>query len=219
MIEAMGMERRIRVQVVDNSRLYEAALRSLISEHDGFELVDPVECKTGCRQACASEVPDIVVMELSANGAKSIDCIRQVLARHPDMNILGICPLRDPASCHLTLNAGATGYISKHAPSGMLAEAIIEVAQGRPFIEPEIARRMNEREAKLNNNPFNALSRREHAVLQLVLAGNSNREIAERLGVSINTVGNHRSHIRNKVGVGNTVELVRLAIRHGILDD
>jgi DNA-binding NarL/FixJ family response regulator len=218
MTKVGGMKKRIRVQVVENACLYDAALRSLISEYDGFEVVGPAECKTGCRQSCASEAPDIIVMELSANGAKSIDCIRQVLARHPDVNILGICPLCDPTSCHLTLNAGATGFISKHAPPGMLAEAIIEVAQGKLFIEPNVAQRMMESEPKLDN-PFATLSRREHAVLQLVLAGNSNREIAERLGVSINTVGNHRSHIRNKVGVGNTVELVRMAIRHGILDE
>ncbi|MDQ6965905.1 MAG: response regulator transcription factor [Mariprofundaceae bacterium] len=211
------MTEKIRVQVVENSLLDEAGLRCLIGGCEGFEVVKQTECGPGCRQNCACEAPDVLVMELSVNGAKSIDCIRQILARQPNAHILAICPQGEPAACQMAISSGAIGFISKQTPTHMFIGAVYQVAQGNPFIEPWVAQRMVEKHGNDGGSPFEFLSKREHAILQLMLAGEGNPVIANRLGISINTLGNHRSHIKTKVGATNMVELIRLAMRHGII--
>jgi len=117
----------------------------------------------------------------------------------------------------MAMSAGAIGFISKQASMHMFVEAVYQVSQGNHFIEPCVAKRMVEESCNTGQSPFESLSKREQAILQLMLSGESNPMIAGRLGISVNTLGNHRSHIKEKLGVCNTVELIRLSIRYGII--
>ena len=207
-----------RVQVIEGSLLDEAGLRALIRECDDFELVQHARCGPGCRLNCIDDSPDVVIMEVSPNGHKCIDCVRQIRGRHPEIQILSICSAGDPSVCKMMMDAGAIGFVSKQVPPRMFIEAIRQVARGKPFVESWVAKRMIEGyRAKEEPSPFDLLSNRENVILQLMLSGQSNKSIAKKLHISISTLGNHRAHIKSKLGATNQVDLIKLAISHGVV--
>jgi len=212
------MAERIKVQVIESSALEEAGLRALIGECDSIELVQHHCCSPACNQRCITESPHVLVIELPFNNHKSIDCIRQISVRHPDIKILSVCSSGDSAACKMAMNAGAIGFVSKQIPPQMFIKALHRVAAGKPYVEPWVAKRMIEEDNdSMESSPFDVLSRREHDILLLMLSGESNTLIADKLHISINTLGNHRSHIKRKLGVTNIVELIKLAIHHGVI--
>ncbi len=212
------MAEKIRVQVIEGSPLDEAGLRCLLNKNSHIELIHHGRCSPECKMNCITESPDVVLIEISANGHKSLDCIRQISARQPNISILSVCASGDPLICKIALGAGATGFVSKQIPVPILFQAISQVALGKPFVEPWVAKRMIEA-THINGklSPFEILSPREYTILQLILSGANSKTIANRLHISTNTLGNHRAHIKRKLGVTNLVGLIKLAIRHGAI--
>jgi len=211
------MRESIRVQVI-GSPLDEAGLRSLIDEHDAFELVRHNCCGPVCTHSCIADSPHVVVIKVS-DDLEYHACIRQISARHPDVWILSVSSSADPLVCKRAMNAGAIGFVSSKIPPRLFIKALRQVADGKPFVEAWVAKRMIEEGTDSTEpSPFKVLSKREYIILQMMLSGQNNMQIADRLHISINTLGNHRAHIKSKLGVSNLVELTKLAIKHRIVE-
>jgi len=194
------MAEKIRVQVIEGSPLDESGLRCLLNKKEDIELIHHGRCCSECGMNCVAESPDVVMIEISSNGHKSLDCIRQIKVRHPETRILSVCSSGDPVICKIALSAGATGFVSKQIPVPILLQALSQVALGKTFVEPWVAKRMVEAaHANVDLSPFEILPPREHTILQLILSGEISNHIASRLHISSNTLGNHRAHIKRKL--------------------
>ena len=207
----------IRLQLVNEQNLIREGLLCLLQADDEVEVLPAVQCGNGCGQACQENDCDIIVMGTNAGGASSLDCVRQVVSRFPDACILLIVCKEQTSLTNDAIRYGVKGVVSMDVPSPMLRQAIRVIAQGGIFIEPWLAKTNAETPYSHVSNPFETLTAREHAVLEMMLSGCNCTSIAAKLRISEKTVANHHTHIMKKLAVNNLVELTRMAIRHNLI--
>ena len=145
-------------------------------------------------------------------GTNGLVATRRILERSPDVAILMLSMHAEGTLVRQALNAGARGYVLKDALDLDLAAAVARVAAGEQVLDPKVSK-----PAALKGERSHGLSPRELEVLQLICAGYSNREIAQQLTLSANTIAVHRANIMNTLGIHKTAELVVYAIRHGLV--
>jgi DNA-binding NarL/FixJ family response regulator len=219
-----GFEERIRVLVVDDSELFRAGLRTLLSG-EGFDMAD---CGSG--EAAVLRVrsfsPHVVLMDLRMPGMSGIEATPLVLAADPRTSVMIFTGACDGPAVLEAVRAGASGYLLKDADLADIIKAIRVTAAGHSAIAPEVAGALltSVREgfaAPCDGPPIGALSLsvRERQVLALLATGCDNLAIARRLYISPSTVKNHVSRLLDKLGVQNRVQAAGYAIRHGLVDD
>lgn len=213
------MTLRRRVILVDDHAVVRAGYRLLLSQTPGIEII--AEAETG-EEACDKYRqlgPAVVVMDLNLPGIGGLAAIRHILARDPAARILVFSIHDEPVYVSRALDAGALGYISKSCPPGMLVEAVIITAAGKPFLEPAIAQRLKASDRELTAAPLGQLTAREFDILCQLARGLSARETAEELRLSAKTVSNYLTSIKGKLDVNTTAELVRLAYQARLITD
>jgi len=207
----------IRVHLVHDQPLTAAGLVRLLQDEPDIEPVLIEACGEQCGHDCMQPEPDVLLLELSANHHCGLDCIRQIIVRHPEAKILVLSKLSNGLRPSYALAAGARGFITHQTPPEQLAFAIREVVKGGIYIEPRVAGKMKRTNNGEKTDIIAMLSAREYQIFLLIVEGRSTGEIAKSLHVSDKTVANHHTQIMHKLGVSNLVELTRLAIRHGII--
>jgi DNA-binding NarL/FixJ family response regulator len=207
----------IRVLLVDDHAVLRDGLKALLSAAPDICVIG--EASDG-RQAirCTTELnPDIVVMDISMPGLNGIEAVR---ALHERLSIARVVILSMHSAAehvHRALDAGAHGYVLKEAAGAEVLTAVRSVHQGRRYVSRALARCMAEVEiSDTRSSALDRLSAREREVLQLVVEGQSSREIAARMHLSPKTVETYRSRVMTKLCVSGITELVRFALRHGI---
>jgi len=211
------MGAKIRVHLVHGQALTAAGLIRLLEDEPDINPVLIGSCAEQCNHACMQPEPDVLLLELSANHNCGLDCIRQIIARHPGAKILILSELSNGLRPAYTLAAGARGFITHQTPPEQLAFAIREVVKGGIYIEPRVAGKMKRSGNGDNADIVTILSAREYQIFLLIVEGHNTGDIAKSLHVSDKTVANHHTQIMHKLDVSNPVELTRLAIRHGII--
>ena len=161
--------------------------------------------------------PDIVVLDIAMPDMNGVEATRRVLEQCPDCRVLILSMHKDAVYVRETLRAGARGYLLKDSIDADLLKAIRSVAGGSAFLSPEIAHTVLE-DYQQTEDPFDTLTARERQVLQLFAEGKVAKEIATALDVSIYTVDAHRGRIMKKLGLRSSTELVRYAMRKGLVD-
>jgi DNA-binding NarL/FixJ family response regulator len=210
----------IRVLVVDDHAIVREGIRALLARRAGIRVVG--EASDG-KQALAQVealLPDIVLMDIAMpvmNGLEATQAIRQSF---PDVRILVLTQHESKEYVLPLLRAGASGYILKRARAKELIDAIRAVYSEGAYLPPIVAREvvsgvMSPSAVEARQPPI--LTEREKEVVRLVAEGLSSREIAERLCISVKTVETHRAHILEKIGAHSTAELIKYAIREGIV--
>jgi DNA-binding NarL/FixJ family response regulator len=160
--------------------------------------------------------PDIVLVDLSLRGTNGIELIKLMKAEEPDLPVLVISMHNEAVFGMRALKAGALGYVMKAEAMNHVAEAIFKVLQGKIYVSPEFAEKLifkavQSAEAGAGS-PVDALSDRELEVLQQLGKGGSTRSIAEALHLSVKTIETHRAHIKEKLGLQDSEEMVKFAI-------
>jgi DNA-binding NarL/FixJ family response regulator len=194
----------IRVAVVDDHPVFRNGLRTLIEEAPLLDFVGDAADADGAEALCLSTTPDVVLMDIHMPGGSGIDATRRILSRCPSMGVLMLTMLDDDTSLFAALRAGARGYIVKGANPDEIIRAITTVAEGSVIVGTALAARMSAffRSGARSASPaFPQLSAREHDILDLVAAGQTNPTIADRLGLSEKTVRNNVSSIFTKLQV------------------
>ncbi len=219
----------LRILIADDHPLVRAGLRKIIESADDWEVV--AEAGNG-RDAVKQAVllhPDLAVIDIAMPLLNGIEATAQICRREPGMRVLILSMYPDEAYVVQAIHAGARGYLLKDSADDDVVRAISAVAQGKSFFSPEIARIMlddyarhlSERPAGSGScrpiDPFERLSEREREIFQLVAEGHANKEIAELLHLSGNTVETHRAHVLEKLGLHNAAELVLYAVRKGVI--
>jgi two-component system response regulator NreC len=167
--------------------------------------------------------PDVVLMDISMPSLNGIEATRRIKKNFPNTKVLILTMHETEEYIFQLLRVGASGYVVKMAAPAELISAIHAVHRGHSFLSPSISKKViNEYRRKADTgieaDSLEQLTNRERETLQLIAEGNSNREIAEMLFISIKTVETHRTHLMNKLNIHNTAELTQYAIRKGILN-
>ncbi len=216
------------VMIVDDHPLFREGLKALIQRSKGFAVFD--EAGSG-RDACKRLTPDVpvdlVTVDLSLPDINGIEVIKKISSK-TNIPIVVITMHARADLINNAFEAGAKAYITKEATSDRLMEAFNTVLDGNSFLDPKLSSLVIERLVGLGNKSqpkesvsdkrYSRLTPREQQVLRLVAEGLTSKEIAQQLSIKAKTVENHRSHLMEKLGLRNRVELVRYAVRLGIVE-
>jgi DNA-binding NarL/FixJ family response regulator len=193
------------------SELLKASFDLLEVVHDGHALLDAVDRLR----------PDVVVTDISMPLLNGLDAIRQIRARHPEIKIVVLTMHADTQTAVSAFRAGAQGYVVKVSPEEEFTEAIEQVAQGRAYISPLVAKELIDvlLEAGSAAPERARLTVRQREVLQLIAEGKTMKEVASVLKISPRTAESHKYEIMQVLGVDNTAALVQYAVRAGLVGD
>lgn len=214
--------KRIRILIVDDHAVVRAGIHLLLDSQSDLEVVGEAQNgREGLVQAQKLK-PDVVLMDIAMPEMGGVEATQAIKKTCPEAQVLALTMYEDPAFFFRILQAGASGYVIKGADPGELLDAIRAVAQNKAYLSPVLTRKLFDNyllrlEVGEENDSYGKLTDRERDVLKLVGEGYTSREIAERLFISINTVERHRTNIMNKLGMHNKAELIRLAIRKGLV--
>jgi DNA-binding NarL/FixJ family response regulator len=204
-------EKQISVMVVDDHLLVRRGFRRMLEDDPQIRVVAEAGDGQEAIDTAVRENPDVVVMDFALPSMNGAVATRRILERLPETAVLILSMHAEAAYVRNCLEAGARGYLLKNAMDLELVEAVKNVAAGRTVLDPRLA--LPAREAAAAPK----LSSRELEVLQLIVHGKSNRDIAVMLSLSVNTVSVHRANIMNALDIHNTAELVVYAIRNGLV--
>jgi two-component system response regulator NreC len=215
----------IRVLLAEDHSVVREGLRLLLNAQPDIQVVS--EATTGreavvlAREGC----PDVAVLDISMPDLDGIQAASRIRTECPETQVLILTMHESDAYFFRALEAGAAGYVLKKAASEDLINAVRAVAGGEAFFYPSLARKLLDSylgHASLEPPPgppgYEELSDREREIMFLLVRGLSNQEVAERLVISPSTVQTHRTHILQKLDLDSTIDLVRYAIRHGLIE-
>lgn len=211
-----------RVLIADDHPLIRSGLRSLLARESEFEVVGEAADGYQALELVAQLKPDIVMLDVSMPRLNGIDVARKISETTPSTRVIIVSIHSDESYVLRALRAGAKGYLLKASPEGDILNAVRTVAAGHAYLSPEMSRLLVEeyvremRERGVEDS-YDLLSIREKEILQLLVSGSSNRQIADMIHVSVATVETHRSNVLQKLGVHSLPELILYAVRKGLL--
>jgi DNA-binding NarL/FixJ family response regulator len=207
------MADRITVLLVDDHALVRRGFRRLLDDDETLEVVGEASNGAEAVRLAQKLHPQVIVMDCALPEMTGLEATRKILQSLPDTAILILSMHSEDTLVRQALDAGARGYVLKNAMELDLANAIKNVAAGKSVIDPQL-----QRTESLKGERDAALTARELEVLQHIVAGKSNKEIAVELNLSVNTVSVHRANIMDRLGIHKTAELVVYAIRNGLVN-
>jgi DNA-binding NarL/FixJ family response regulator len=208
------MPDKITVLLADDHSLVRRGFRRMLEDDPAIEVVGEASNGDEAISLAASLKPTVIVMDCAMPGTGGLAATRKILDADPAIAVLMLSMHSEETLIRQALDAGARGYILKNALDLDLAAAVRQAAAGETVLDPSVSR---SRPAVLKGERTHGLTPRELEVLQLICGGMSNRDIAVKLALSVNTVAVHRANIMNALGVHKTAELVVYAIHHGLV--
>ena len=207
------MANKLKVLLVDDHALVRRGFRRMLEDEPSFQVVG--EASDGLEAVqCAEKLgPDVIVMDCALPQINGIEASRRILANRPETAILMLSMHSEDTLIRQAMEAGAKGYVLKNAMDLDLVSAIKKVAKGEIVLDPQITR-----SGALKGERDTGLTPRELEILQHIVAGKTNKEIAGELNLSVNTVSVHRANIMDALGMHKTAELVVYAIRNGLVN-
>lgn len=207
------MAEKISVLLVDDHALVRRGFRRMLEDEDDIVVKGEASDGEEAVRLARSLRPDVIVMDCALPGISGLVATRKILEHDPKAAVLMLSMHSEDTWVRQALEAGARGYMLKNAVDLELVTAIRRVAAGEEVLDSQIARRAN-----LKGERVTGLTVRELEILQLIVGGLSNKEIASQLNLSANTVAVHRANIMDALGIHKTAELVVYAIRNGLVN-
>lgn len=207
----------VRIILVDDHAVVRAGYRLLLESDPDIEIIAELESGEEANSRYLELQPDVIVMDLSMPGMGGLEAIRRIKAKDEKARILVFTMHDNIAFVEHALQAGAAGYITKNSAPNILVEAVRQIAGGDHYIEPQLEQHLSMEQTVGKESPLSRLSRREFQIFCLFAEGFNAGDIANDLSLSTKTVANYQTQIKEKLGINNTSELVRLAIRYNIV--
>jgi DNA-binding NarL/FixJ family response regulator len=207
------MENKLRVLLVDDHALVRRGFRRMLEDEPSFQVVGEASDGLEAVQLAEQLRPEVIVMDCALPQINGIEASRRILAKRPETAILMLSMHSEDTLVRQAIEAGAKGYVLKNAMDLDLVMAIKKVAEGNTVLDPQIMR-----SGSLKGERDTGLTPRELEILQHIVAGKSNKQIATELKLSVNTVSVHRANIMDALGIHKTAELVVYAIRNGLVN-
>jgi DNA-binding NarL/FixJ family response regulator len=207
------MEKKITVLLVDDHSLVRRGFRRMLEDESDMEVVGEAGNGEDSIKLAKELHPQVVVMDCALPGMNGLQATRQIIEDSPHTAVLMLSMHTEGTWVRQAIEAGAKGYVLKNAMDLELGAAIRKVAAGETVFDPQVEQR-----TVLKGERSAALTQRELEVLQMIVDGKSNKEIAVALDLSANTIAVHRANIMNSLGIHKTAELVVYAIRAGLVN-
>jgi len=209
----------IRIVIADDHAIVREGLKRIVSEAKDMSVVGESANGAEVMQRVRELDFDILVLDLSMPGRSGMELIKLVRAEKPKLRILVLSMHQELQYAVRAIKSGASGYLTKESAPGQLEQAIRKIAAGGAFVTPEVAEQLALGAMPgSETQPHETLSDREFEVFRLLAAGVSVTEIAAQLKLSVKTVSTHKANMMQKMGLQNSSELIRYAIRHGLGD-
>lgn len=207
----------MKILIIDDHPVVRAGIRRLLTTEAGIEVH---EASSG-REALSifrEQCPTLVILDLNLPGLGGLEVLARLKALDPDAQVLVLSMHDDETHVTRALQAGAAGYVTKTAPPQELMEAIRRVAQGDTYIEREIAEGLAFASIRYSASPLKDLSSRDLEILRQLAQGRTLTQIADAVGIGYKTAANNCSRIKARLGASSTADLIRIAIRCGLVD-
>jgi two-component system response regulator NreC len=213
---------RIRVLIADDHTLVREGLRALLEGRENFEVIAEASNGLEAVERAQEMRPDVVLMDITMPGLDGFEATRRIVKMSPAIRVLVLTVHETEDYFFRVLEVGAQGFLVKDAASTELVAAVMAVHQGGMFLHPPLAKRLVEdylRRVSTGEEraSYEDLTSRQREILKLIGEGNTNQEIASQLSLSINTVQTHRSRIMDKLNLHSRAELMKYAVRMGLL--
>ena len=207
-------EKQISVVLADDHNVIRAGLRSMLEKEGDLRVIGEAADAPTAAKLVKGRLPDVLVLDLQMPGADPGNDIQRLREDVPGTAIVVLTMQSDPRRARALLRAGAAGYVLKQAAERKLTEAIRIAAAGGSYIDPELGGAL----AKLEADPLDSLDERERELLRLLALGHTNRDIGERLFLSVRAIEVNRAKLLEKLGIESRPGLVRFAIANGIIE-
>jgi len=211
------MAKKTTIVLVDDHAVVRAGVRRLLEQEPLFEVIGEAESGEKAYQIFSELNPDVMVMDLSMPGMGGLEAIRRILMRYEKAKILVLSMHEDLSFANQALKLGAKGYLIKNALADDLVKSIETVSNGEVFLSAEIAKKMAMQSISGNKDPIHELSAREFEIFRLLAEGLDIDAIASTLNISSKTVSNYQTMIKQKLDINSPVELIRYAIKTGVI--
>ncbi len=208
----------MRVMIADDHGIVRSGLRALLESQEDLEVVAEAADGLEARDLAIRERPDLAILDVKMPKLTGLQATREIREQAPEVAVLILSMHDDERYLFEALKAGASGYVLKRQADSELLEAIRAVERGEPFLTPDAQRALIQDVLARGSERSDELSPREQEVVKLVAEAHTNKEIAELLHLSEKTVENHRANAMRKLGMRDRVELVRYAIRRGLIE-
>jgi DNA-binding NarL/FixJ family response regulator len=211
------MAKKTTIVLVDDHAVVRAGVRRLLEQEPLFEVIGEAESGEKAYQTFGELRPDVMVMDLSMPGMGGLEAIRRILMRYEKAKILVLSMHEDLSFANQALKLGAKGYLTKNTLADDLVKSIETVTQGDVFLSDEIAKKMAMQSISGNQDPVHELSAREFEIFRLLAEGLDIDAIASTLNISSKTVSNYQTMIKQKLDINTPIELIRYAIKVGVI--
>jgi len=210
--------KRIRILLADDHAVVRQGFKLILGAQTDMEIVGEAGNGRDATQLAEELRPDVIVMDVAMPELNGIEATRRLAAAVPHTRVIALSMHKDSVYVREMLRAGARGYLLKDAPAGDLVSAVRAVASGESYLSPAVSNAVLDDYRRHVTNPIDLLTSREREVLQMLAEGKTNKEIAVILNLSVYTVDAHRGRIMEKLNLHSINELVRFAVRNGLID-
>lgn len=208
----------IRIVLADDHALVRHGFRMILSAQHDMEIAGEAGNGREAVELCQKLKPDVVVMDVTMPELNGIEATRRLIELSPRTRVLALSMHKDAVYVREILRAGARGYLLKDSADTDLLAAVRAVAKGEGYLSPGVSDAVLSDYRRHVTDPLDLLTTREREVLQLIAEGKTNKEIATSLSLSVYTVEAHRGRLMEKLNLHSTGELVRFAVRSGLID-
>ena len=209
---------KIKIMLVDDHAIMCEGIQALLSIHDDLEIVGAASEGKEAIEKALELVPDVIIMDIAMPSMDGLEATRRIMKRNPKTKVVVLTQHDNKQYILSAIKAGASGYVPKKALGTDLVTAIRAVCAGESFLYPTAASALiNDYLHYAEEEPFDRLTSREREILKLVAEGHTSRYIADMLYISLKTVLGHRTKIMEKLNIHNRSELIKYAIRKGLV--
>ena len=211
------MNRAVRIVLAEDHTLVRAGIRSLLAELPWVEVVGEASDGREALRLVAELVPQVVLMDITMTGLNGLDATERITRDHPQVRVIILSMHANEEYVRRALLVGAAGYVLKDAEKAELELALKSVSRGGTYLSPSVSRPLiSDYTERTGKHSLEKLTARQREILQLIAEGNSTKEIARGLNLSIKTVETHRAQLMARLDIHDIAGLVRYAIRAGI---
>ncbi len=211
---------KIKVLVVDDHAIMRDGIRALLDLHDGIQIIGEASEGKEAVEKARELMPDVIIMDIGMPEMDGLEATRRIRKKSPEIRVVILTQHDNKEYVLSAIKAGAAGYVPKRALGSDLVSAILAVHRGDSFLYPSAAVALIEgylQRADVEEGPYDRLTGREREILKLIAEGHTSREIADLLFISLKTVLNHRAKTMEKLDIHNRTELIKYAMRKGLV--